>query len=157
MISGLKQVEALEEQMWSNFEPRLWVTLNYSENNLPRGVDRFEVHSKNISRFLNKCAKASKKHLSAIVAVENIDRLHAHLVIYSPSELSANLVGCWKFSAEGKSKAEDYQHQLKHINANYLLQKHHLDFITLNGKGKVRIYCPQTECGSRCLLVRLQD
>ena len=149
MISGLKQIEALESKMWNTFSPRLWVTLNYTQNNLPVGPDRFKEHSNNIKRYLNKIAKASKRHLSAIVATENIDRLHGHLVVYSEDQLSTRLIDCWKYSAEGKSVAREYNEELKQHNSDYMLVKHHLDTITLTNKGKVRIYCPQLECGAR--------
>lgn len=153
MISGERQVEALEKLMFSDFTPRLWVSLNYTEQALPRGEERFFIHSKNISRFLNKVSKKTNQHIAAIASVEDIDRLHGHLVAYSPLPLSVEVIDYWRHSSN--SVASIYKEELRRQNSNYLLNKHLLDSITLTSSGAVRVYCPQSKqsgCGVRCLV-----
>jgi hypothetical protein len=157
-----RRLEALEAKMWSNFTPRLMLSLNYTQQHLPRGEDRFAEHSKNLSRFLNKVSKKTGVHLSAIASVEDITRLHAHLNIYSPQDITADIVNYWKHSAEGKSVCKVYNPELHERNACYLLGKHELDNITLSSTGKVRVYCPQHSrtlggCGASCLVSKLLE
>lgn len=158
MISGERQVEALEKLMFGNFTPSLWVSLNYTQQTLPRGEDRFLAHSKNVSRFLNKVSKKTDQHIAAIASVEDIDRLHGHLVVYSPQALSEKIIIHWKHS--NKSVASIYKEELRRQNSDYLLNKHLLDSITLTKAGAVRVYCPQTKgsgCGVRCLVQHIAN
>jgi len=156
VINGERQIEALEALMFDDFTPRLWVSLNYTEQTLPRGEDRFLIHSKNVSRFLNKVSKKTNQHITAIASVEDIERLHGHLVAYSPQPLSVKVIDYWKHSS--KSVASIYNSGLRRQNSDYLLNKHLLDSITLTKAGAVRVYCPQTKisgCGVSCLVQKI--
>lgn len=159
-----RRLEALEAKMWGNFTPRLMLSLNYTNQSLPRGKEdkRLAEHSKNLSRFLNKVSKKTGLHLSAIASVEQDDRLHGHLNIYSPQDITRNIVDYWKHSAEGKSVCKVYNPELHERNASYLLGKHELDSITLSATGRVRVYCPQHSrrtggCGASCLVSKLLE